>query len=108
MKRTPIKQIGKIGRANAKANRKIEKSASARGLYFCEVCEVLHEMGLLNWQCLQAKTNAHRHGRVWYRSQLDKLGDIEQWVFACIKAHDFIDDNTVIREEVFLRLRGKE
>jgi len=103
-----MRQIGKIGRANAKANRKIEKIATERGLYFCEVCEVLNEMGLLNWQCLQAKSNAHRHGRTWYRSQLDKLWDIKQWVFACVKAHDFIDNKTAIREEVFMRLRGKE
>ncbi len=103
-----MKQIGKIGRANKKANRKIAKMALEKGIYFCEVCAVLEDMGLLTWQCLQSHSNAHRHGRVEYRADLDKLWDYMQWVYACSPAHRFIDEYTNIREKVFTNLRGKD
>ena len=105
MKRTPLKQVGKI---NQKANRKIARMWLDKGIDFCEACTVLNEMGLLGWQCLQASSNSHRHGRVWYRGKPELLWNIKQVIRACMKAHDFIDNNPVIREEVFLRLRGKE
>jgi hypothetical protein len=108
MKRTPLKQVGKIGRLNQKANRELEKLWIERGIHFCEVCSVLAEMGLLNWQCMQSNTNAHRHGRTWYRTKPELLWDYGQVVRACMPAHTFIDNHAEIKERVFLVLRGEE
>ena len=108
MKKTPLKQTGRIGKINQKANRKIARMWLDKGIDFCEACAVLDEMGLLGWQCLQASSNSHRHGRVWYRGKPELLWNIKQVIRACMKAHDFIDNNPVIREEVFEILRGEE
>lgn len=103
-----MKQVGKYGRINAKANNKIAQMWIDRDIRYCEVCPVLHKMNLLDWQCLQASSNAHRHGRVWYRSDPELLWDYNQVVRACIKSHQYIDENPKVREAVFLLLRGKE
>ena len=109
MKRTPLKQVGKIGRINAKANKKIAELWIEHDIERCEVCPVLHEMGLLDWSCLQASSNAHRHSRHDYRSCPEKLWSFNQVVRACIKAHTYIDQtNPSIKEEVFLILRGED
>jgi len=109
MKKTPIKQIGKYGRINQKANKKIAKMWIEKDIRRCEVCPVLAEMGLLDWQCLQASSNAHRHGRVAYRSQPELLWDFKQVVRACMKAHHYIDNvNPDIKEKVFEKLRGND
>jgi hypothetical protein len=108
MKKTPLKAVGKIGKLNKRANKRLALAWIEHDIHFCEVCPILHEMGLLEWKCLQACSNAHRHGRVWYRSKPELLGDISQVVRACMKAHEFIDNNTEVREQVFIRLRGEE
>jgi hypothetical protein len=102
-----MKQIGKQGKINQKANREIDKIANAEDILLA--CEPLHNLGLLDWQCLQATTNAHRHGRNWYKGKPIKLlWDKTQWIKACIPSHKFIDHNTDVREKVFMILRGKE
>lgn len=103
-----MKQVGKYGRINAKANRKIKQMWIDKDIRFCEVCPVLAEMGYLDWKCLQASSNAHRRGRVDYRSDPEKLWDFNQVVRACMKAHRFIDEHQDIREEVFKKLRQEE
>lgn len=109
MKRTPLKQVGKIGRANSRANKKIERMAIEKDIHYCEVCPVLAEiLGTLSWQCLQSHSNAHRHSRYDYRGNLDMLSDFKQWVFACQYSHTYIDDNPKIREQVFIKLRGED
>lgn len=108
MKRTQLKQIGKIGRINQKANREIAKLWVEHGIDFCEVCPVLHGMDLLGWQCGQASSNAHRKSRRYYRLHPNMLYSINQVVRACQMAHTFIDEHTSIREDVFVELRGKD
>jgi len=108
MKRTPLKRIGKQTKINIKENKKIEATATQDGIYFCEVCAILADLGLLEWQCLQSKSNAHRHSRDWYKRKPKLLSDKTQWVFACMNAHNFIDRNKEVKEEVFLALRGEE
>lgn len=103
-----MKKIGKYGKINAKANKEIAKMWVDKDIRYCEVCPALADMDLLDWQCLQASSNAHRHGRIWYRSQPELLWDFNQVVRACMKAHRFIDEHQDIREEVFIKLRGEE
>jgi hypothetical protein len=103
-----MKQVGKIGRINQKANVEIAKMFAEKDINYCEVCTVLAKLGYLKEPCLQATSNAHRHGRVWYRKRPELLWDFKQVVKACIPSHTFIDRNSAIREEVFTILRGKE
>lgn len=108
MKRSYINKQGKVGRANAKANKILDREFRRIGTEFCEVCPILHKLGHLDWQCMQSTTFAHRHERLDYRHNLDKLHDYNQVIKACIKAHKFIDENKDIREQVFLELRGED
>ena len=104
-----MKQVGKIGKINAKANKKIAQMWIDKDIYYCEACAVLYDLDLLKWQCIQASSNAHRNGRVWYRGKPEELlWSFEQVIRACIPAHDFLDNNPEVKKTVFLRLRGKE
>ena len=108
LKKTPLKQVGKQGRMNHRANKKIKQMWIEKDIRFCEACEVLNGLGHLGWQCGQASSNAHRHERLWYRSQPEKLHSFKQVIRACQKSHTFIDQNRDIRERVFIKLRGEE
>lgn len=103
-----MNQVGKIGKINQKANKHIAEMFMQKGIYYCEACRVLAELGYLKKPCLQSGTNAHRHGRVWYRSKPELLWDFKQVIFACMYAHPFLDANPSIKEKVFMILRGKE
>ena len=101
MKKTPIKRVGRVGKANIKANKLIRAQAQGLGLSFCEI----------NFkECLRTfpLAPAHRHKRHWYKGQAEKLADIRQWVIACQYCHDKIEHNTKLTEEVFKALRGPE
>lgn len=108
MKKTRLKKIGRYGRINIRANKKIKEMFLKKGIDRCEACPVLHKLGHLNWQCLQASSNAHRHSRIEYRKNLNKLYDYKQVIRACIPSHKFMDENKEVREQVFLVLRGEE
>jgi len=77
-----------------------------KDIHFCEACPILHDMGLLEWQCMFSNTNAHRHPRVWYRKHPELLYDFSQVIRACMMAHPFLDAHPEIKEEVFKRARG--
>lgn len=105
-----MRQVGKIGKINAKANKKIAKMWLDKDIRYCEACKWIYEITKkLDWACMQASDNAHRHGRVWYRGKPEELlWGFEQVIRACRKAHTYLDNNTKIREAVFLLLRGRE
>ena len=109
MKRTPLNQVGKIGRINAKANRKIAQMWIDKGIEFCEVCRWIYEIeGKLDWECIRASSNAHRHPRIGYRSRLEMLWSFNQVIRACLPSHEYLDNNTKIKEAVFFLLRGPD
>jgi len=103
-----INTIGKIGKRNAKANNKLAELWNEEDIQYCEVCEVLWDLGILIKPCLQASTNAHRNKRYWYKSRPELLYSKNQVVRACINAHDLIENNKELSEKVFLILRGPE
>lgn len=98
MKRTPLNKIGKIGRANIEARDKIAKIAEEKDLCNCEI----RFDGCLNWMALAP---AHRHKRSWYKGDVEKLSDYNEWVAACVACHDKIENDPVLTEEIFDRLR---
>lgn len=50
---------------------------------------------------------AHRHKRVFYKSQPELLHDWDQFLLLCIRCHHEIEYSKDKTEEIFNRLRGK-
>lgn len=98
MRRTPLRRVGKIGRANLKANQKIKE------LGLPDYCEMRLEGCLGNWPM----TNAHRHKRSWYKGDVELLSDYKQVVRACTICHGKTEHDRELNDEVFDRLRGEE
>lgn len=106
-KRGYLKQVGKIGKINAKANTKIAQMWVDLGIEYCEVCPILHELGKLQKSCLQASSNAHRHKRMWYRGDPELLWDYNQVVRACANAHAMMEADSRLTKQVFDMLRDE-
>jgi hypothetical protein len=96
-----MNRIGKTGRANAQANKKIREHIPEH-----DTCELV---GIVEHECAPfAMTTAHRHKRAWYGGDADLLADKKQWIRACVTAHDFIENDRDLTKELFTKLRGKE
>lgn len=96
-----LRKIGKIGRANIQANKKLKELFLDKGTGYCEM---RLEGCLMNWP-LQF---CHRHRRQWYKGDVKKLSDYKQVVIGCQNCHEKIDRNQELLEEVFKKLRGDE
>jgi len=101
MKRSWIKRIGKIGKVNIEARKRIAEISEEKNLVWCELafggCFVSF-----------ALAPAHRHKRAWYKGDVELLSDYKQWVCACQFCHDKIEFDVDLTEEMFLKLRGQE
>lgn len=97
-----MKRIGKIGRANILANKRIREIVADKQIYRCEL--MLDEECMHNWPLAPA----HRHKRSWYRGNSEKLSDFSQWVIACQVCHNKIEIDPELTERMFLKLRGVE
>ena len=100
MRRTPLRKIGKVGRANLEARKRIAVIAQEKGLSRCEID--LHGC-TRTWPLAPA----HRHKRTWYKGDVELLSNFSEWVVACQTCHDAIEHNPTLTEEVFTRLRPK-
>lgn len=98
MKRTQIKRIGKTGRANIEARKKISDIAEQMGLNYCEI-------GLQGCLVTSFLAPAHRHKRSWYNGDVELLADYEQWVSACQNCHNTIENDKELTERFFSKLR---
>lgn len=104
-----MKQIGKIGKINAKANKKLKKLWIKKDIRYCEVGEVLFNLiGFENCHPDFLIQNAHRHKRVDYRAKPEMLYSINQVVRACQYCHDRIENDRQLTEKVFEILRGPD
>jgi len=101
MKRTPLRKVGKIGRANIEARRRIAAIAEEKQINYCEIAFL---EGCTNWPLAPA----HRHKRTWYKGDVEKLADYNEWVSACQNCHNLIENDPKLTEEVFKRLRPKK
>jgi hypothetical protein len=95
LKRTPLKKVGKTGKANLKANKSLNDKLPK------EYCELRLNGCLVNW-LLQY---AHRHKRSWYKGDAELLSDINQVIVACQNCHEKIEHDEKLTEEVFNKLR---
>ena len=99
MKRTPLKRIGKVGRANLEANKRLNEMFKNQ-----TTCEMRLDGCLGTWPLQKA----HRHKRSWYKGDVEKLSDYKQVVIACQHCHELTEHNRELNNEVFIRLRGEE
>ena len=99
MKRTPLKQLGKVGLINIQANKKLKEFYA--GVNYCEA-KLEGCMG--NWPL----AFAHRHERFWYRPCPEKLSEYKQTIVACQSCHGRFDQDEALKKQTFLSLRGKE
>lgn len=97
-----INRVGKVGRANAEANKRIRLYLEANPIHHCEL---MFEDCLGNMY-LQV---AHKHPRAWYKGNVELLSDPNEYVIACQSCHEILDKRTdaskKLTEEVFARLR---
>ena len=97
-----MKQVGKIGRINARERAKIAEICERENLVVC-----LFQLE----DCMNdAHAPAHRHDRVWYRPNPSLLSNIKQWIEACQNCHSIVDNemSTEEKEELFQLIRGDE
>lgn len=104
MKRTPFKRRstiikqGRISEINAEARKKIAEIAEEMNLNYCE----LQFEGCQEYYTLAP---AHKNRREWYRGDVNKLSDYNQWICACSNCHQQLDDDENLKDEVFNKLR---
>jgi len=98
MKRSPLNKIGKVGKANIAANKIIKCIVEDEQIFFCEI----GLKGCLRGLYLQI---AHRHKRAYYKGDVAKLADYNEWVIACQNCHATTEWDRKLNEEVFERLR---
>lgn len=104
-----MNKIGRVGRANIAANKRIADITKKEDLHRCEIC-ALHLPELQGVECTESFTlaNAHRHKRAYYKGDPEALSDRRQWVKACVGAHDAIEHDAELTARVFEILRGPE
>lgn len=97
-----MKRVGTIGKANLKANQIIREYLEQYPIHHCE----LMFDGCLGNMFLQV---AHKHPRAWYKGDVAKLSDPNQWLCACQVCHSILDARTdkskELTENVFKQLR---
>lgn len=95
-----INKIGKIGKLNLKANKKLKELYQKIGITRCELC------GTDQWLSF-----AHRHLRHDYRGkELDEgLASYNQTLLLCVpKCHAEIEGDKEKTEDLFMKLRGDD
>ena len=100
MKRASLKRIGKIGRANMQANKKLRDTYEFTDIKHCEI--KLKD-------CINFPLNfCHRHNRSWYRGKVGLLSSYNQTIIGCQSCHAKMDADIRSRERIFKKLRGEE
>jgi len=101
MKRTALKQIGKRGKINIWANRKLDKLYAGKDIRRCE-------LGFEGCTGGMYCHIAHRHKRWWYYRRVELLIKLNQTIVACDSCHSKIESDPERTKKEFMRLRGKE
>lgn len=82
-----------------KLRTKLKQVYEAKGITTCE----LHFPGCTN-NCFLGF--AHKHKRIWYKGNPEKLGAFEETVLACTNCHELMEYNRELTEKVFKLLRS--
>lgn len=96
-------KVGKIGKLNQSANKKLKAIFEEKGITRCEIgFNSCLGSGWLSF--------CHKHPREWYRSNLSLLSDFNEVLLGCINCHTELDDRSCTTEEekdlIFKQRRG--
>lgn len=94
-----MKKIGKNGKANIEARKRIAEIAEEKGLNHCEI-------GLTGCTGGLFLAPAHHKKRAFYKANVDALSDYKNWVCACVSCHQKIEVDEKLTRELFIKLRG--
>lgn len=97
MKKTRLKHIGKIGKRNINAVRKLKQMFMDKGITQCELC------GSDNYLSF-----AHKHKRIWYREFPELLSDFNQVLLLCVPCHERMEYDKELTNKIFAGLRGED
>lgn len=95
-----INKIGKIGKRNIDANKRLREMFDSRDIRFCELGLDGCDNFILQF--------CHRHKRLWYRDKPELLYCFKQVVIGCQSCHEKIEKDKSLTEKMFLLLRGQE
>ena len=93
-----MKRIGKRTKEWIEARAELEKIYREKGIKSCEVKlnKCMRKFGL---------SFAHRHKRIYYYDKPGLLGSFNETVKACASCHAEIENDKLLTEEIFNRLR---
>lgn len=90
--------MGRIGKRNSDANRKLKKLFQDKGITRCEI-------GMVGCWYSNALGFAHRKTRRHYYATPEKLYDFNEVIMACVICHQYIEGNKEATEYYFKKLR---
>ena len=99
MERTPLKRIGRIGRINMAANKKLYKIYAEKGIDSCEA-KLDGCMGSFSLSF------HHRKKRVEYYKCPEKLAWLSETIRVCPACHELLERDSALSDNTFKKLRG--
>lgn len=93
-----MNQIGKRGKINIEANRKLKQIYQEKDIKYCEA-------GLPKCMIGFGLSFAHRHKRNWYYDKPELLSDFNQTILACAYCYGEMEKDNNLTKEVFQCLR---
>lgn len=97
-------KLGKQGKINAEANRKLKKEYMDRGYTGQGVCEARLE----GCQRTFGVGYAHKHKRVYYYSRPELLSSYNETILACTNCHDIMEHDKNLTLAIFKEQRWKK
>jgi len=88
-----MKRLGRIGKLNIIANKRLKKEYERRQITRCEICG--GNFGL---------SFHHRKKRLYYYTH-EGLGEFSETLLLCQSCHDKLESNRKLTEETFNKLR---
>lgn len=93
-----MKRIGKQGKINIKANKKLKEIYSEQGISYCEAqLEGCMDTFGLSWH--------HRNKRVWYYDKPELLGSFNETILVCASCHPKLEADKELTKQKFNYLR---
>ena len=92
-----MKQIGKIGRRNIIANRRLKKEYERRQITACEICGGTFGLSF-----------HHKKQRAEYIKYPKKLSEFSETILLDIKCHDKMHDDKELNKKTFEKLRRRK
>jgi hypothetical protein len=94
-------KLGKHGKNNLLANKRLKKIFQEEGITSCEV-------NLKGCTGSFGLTFAHRHKRIFYHSNMHLLSDFNHVLVCCLNCHILLEVDKELTERVFKNIRGDE